>query len=101
MIRIIITHRTKDKEETKKLVKVIELVHAEARKQPGFIRGDTLIDVTDPCQVMVLSSWQTIEDSNAWDESPALKSLTPLIEEHLIKQSTTVKLNENVIWKYS
>jgi heme-degrading monooxygenase HmoA len=100
VIRIIITHRTKDKEETRKLVQVIQLIHAEARKQPGFIRGDTLVDVSDPTQVMVLSSWQTIEDSNAWDASETLKSLIPLLEEHLIKETTAVKLNENVIWKY-
>jgi heme-degrading monooxygenase HmoA len=100
MIRDIIEHKTKDKEATQKLVKVIEKVHAEARKFPGFIRGDTLLDVTDPCHVVVLSSWEKLEDSKAWDESPILKSLTPSIEELLAEQRTILITKENVVWKY-
>ena len=55
MIRVILEHKTKDKEKTRKLVKGIKLVRAEARKQHGFIYGDTLVDVNDPCHVFAAS----------------------------------------------
>ena len=100
MIRDIIEHRTKDKEATRKLVKVIENIHSEARKFPGYVRGDTFLDVLNPCHVVVLSSWQTLEDSKAWYESRVSQSFTPLVEEHLAEQRTTLETKENVVWKY-
>jgi heme-degrading monooxygenase HmoA len=99
MIRVVIEHKTKDKEETRKLVKIIQLVHAKARKQHGYIRGSTLVNVADPRHVVVLSSWQTVEDSKAWDESKELKSLNALIEEHLVEPRTAGIMTDNVIWK--
>ena len=99
MIRVIIEHKAKDKEATRRLVKVIEKVHSEARKFPGYIRSGTLVNVADPCQVVVLSSWKTLEYSKAWDESQVLKSLTPLIEEHLAEQRNAAIVTGDVIWK--
>jgi heme-degrading monooxygenase HmoA len=100
MTRDIIEHRTKDKEATRELIKVIEKIHSEARKFPGYISGDTFIDVLNPCHVVVLSSWQTLEDSKAWYESQVSKSFAPLIEKHLAEQRTTLETKENVIWKF-
>jgi quinol monooxygenase YgiN len=100
MIRDIIEHRTKDKEATKELVKVIEKIHSEARKFPGYIRGDTFIDVLNPCHIIVISSWQSPAESKAWYESPVSKSFGPLIENHLAEQRTTLETKENVIWKF-
>jgi heme-degrading monooxygenase HmoA len=99
MIRVIIEHKTKDKEATRKLVKVIEQVHAEASKQPGFYRANTLVNIANPCQVVVLSSWRSLEDSKAWDESKINKTLSPLIEEQLAEQRTSVIMTENALWK--
>jgi heme-degrading monooxygenase HmoA len=101
MIREVIEHKTKDKEATRKLVKVIEKFDAEARKQPGFVQGDRFLDVTDPCHVVVIALWKTLEELKAWNESKAYKSLTPLLEEHLIERHTTIKMIENVVCKYS
>jgi len=101
MIREVIEHKTKDKEATKKLVKVIEKVIAEARKQPGFVHGNIFLDVTDPCHVVVLALWKTEEEVKAWNESKTLKALAPLIEEHLSERHTTIKMTENVVCKYS
>ena len=101
MIGIVIEHRAKDKEESKKLIGVIDLVHAAERKQPGSISSETMIDVTDLCHVVVMSSWKTLEDLNAWERSEVLRSFTPLLEKHLNGQRTTVKMTENVVWKYS
>jgi heme-degrading monooxygenase HmoA len=99
MIRVVLEHRTKDEESTKKLVEGIKIVRAEARKHPGFITGDTLVNAADPCHVVVISSWQTLEDWKTWDESQIRKSMLPLIEDHLVEAYTAVTMAENVIWK--
>jgi heme oxygenase (mycobilin-producing) len=99
MIRVVLEHRTKDEENARQLIEGIKAVRAEARKQHGFIMGDTLVDVIDPCHVVVLSSWQTLEDWKAWDESRIRKSMLPLIEDHLVEAYTENTMTDNVIWK--
>ncbi len=99
MIRVVLEHRTKDKENTKKLIKGINTIRIEARKHHGFITGDTLVDTVEPCHVVVISSWQTLEDWKSWDQSPIRKSMLPLIEDHLIEAYTENTMTENVIWK--
>jgi heme oxygenase (mycobilin-producing) len=99
MIRVVLEHRTKDEENTRQLVEGIKKVRAEARKQHGFIAGDTLVNVVDPCHVVVISSWQTLADWKAWDESAIRKSMLPLIEDHLIEAFTENTMTDNVVWK--
>jgi heme-degrading monooxygenase HmoA len=99
MIRVVLEHRTKDKESTRKLIKSIKSVRAEARKQHGFITGDTLVDADDPRHVVVISSWQRQEDWNTWDKSPIRISMLGLIEDQLSEPYTEVTMVNNVIWK--
>ena len=40
-----------------------------ASKEPGFISGETLRSISDPENYIVISTWQSIEDWNAWLES--------------------------------
>ena len=46
-------------------------VRSQALKQPGYISGETLVNHYDPCNIMVISTWQTIEDWIRWQESDA------------------------------
>ena len=41
----------------------------DAMKQPGYISGETWINHYDPCQITVVSTWQTVEDWIQWEES--------------------------------
>ena len=99
MIRVVLEHRSKGKESTKKLIKAINKVRADARRQKGFITGDTLVNVADPGHVVVISSWQTLEDWKAWDSSVLRKSTLHLIEENLIQAYTENTMTDNVVWK--
>jgi heme oxygenase (mycobilin-producing) len=99
MIRVVLEHRTKGEDSTRKLVEAINRVREDARQQKGFIAGDTLVNVADPCHVVVISSWQTIEDWNAWDSSKVRKSTLPLIEENIIEAYTENTMTSNVVWK--
>jgi len=99
MHRTVLEHRTKDEANARQLIEGIRKVRAEARKQHGFISGDTLVDVDDPRHVVVISSWQTLEDWKVWDSSSIRKSMLPLIEDHLIEAYTENTMTNNVVWK--
>ena len=40
----------------------------EAINKPGYISGETLRDVDDPNHYIVISSWQSQQDCDAWPD---------------------------------
>ena len=69
MIRLILEHQAKDEENAARLLETIHEIRDEALKQPGYITGETLVNTEDPCNIIVISSWQSIEHWRAWHES--------------------------------
>ena len=57
------------KGKTLEAVELLKEVRSHALKQPGYISGETLIDHYDPCNITVVSTWQTIDDWIRWQES--------------------------------
>lgn len=57
----------------------------QAMRIPGYISGETLRDVDDPQRNVVISTWRSIEDWEAWKSSEArnsvLQSLKPMLVE--------------------
>jgi heme oxygenase (mycobilin-producing) len=45
-------------------------LRALAGAQPGYISGETLVNVQDHDDVMVLSTWNTIEQWTTWKSDP-------------------------------
>ncbi|MEJ2640097.1 MAG: antibiotic biosynthesis monooxygenase [Desulfosarcinaceae bacterium] len=48
---------------------VLKQFRSAALDQPGYISGETLIGHYDPRSVVVVSTWQTVEDWIRWQES--------------------------------
>ncbi len=67
MVRVVIEHKVKDLKDVEKFIEVIREVRNEAMKQKGFITGETLVNTADPRNVLVLSTWESIDDWKAWD----------------------------------
>jgi heme-degrading monooxygenase HmoA len=67
-VRIFIKRYVK-KGKTQEAVELLKDVRSNALKQPGYISGETLINHYDPCNIMVVSTWQTIDDWIRWEES--------------------------------
>ena len=66
---------------------VLELIAAmrrEAQAQPGYIGGETLDALPHSREVLVLSTWQSIEHWNQWFEHPARLRLQKQMNGHLI-----------------
>jgi heme-degrading monooxygenase HmoA len=101
MIRAVLEHRTRNAEDTKKLIEVIRETRAVARKQNGFIQGETLVDVDDPCHVLVNSTWRSADDWKAWDESKTRMEMKWMIEDLLAEPFTTSIQSAKVIWQES
>jgi heme-degrading monooxygenase HmoA len=99
MVKVVLEHRTKSRENTKTLVKLIKHIRAQARQQHGFITGETLVDTEDPCHVIVISTWQTQEDWKAWDASDTRAATRPHIEELLVEPFNAVILPVPVVWR--
>jgi len=57
------------KGKTQEAVELLKDVRSQALKQPGYISGETLINHYDPCNITVISTWQTIDDWIRWEES--------------------------------
>jgi antibiotic biosynthesis monooxygenase (ABM) superfamily enzyme len=64
-VKIIIARKvTKDKEA--KLLPLLIQMRALATAQPGYISGETLRNVENSEDYLVISTWQSVENWNAW-----------------------------------
>jgi heme-degrading monooxygenase HmoA len=41
----------------------------DAMSRSGYISGETWVNHYDPCQITVVSTWQTVDDWIQWEES--------------------------------
>lgn len=91
MIRVIVQHQTKSKEDSEKLIDIIHDLRMEAMQQPGYITGETLINSEDYRNVLVISTWNKEEQWKAWDISEKRLSLTKPVKP-LLEQPYTVTI---------
>lgn len=90
MIRVIVNHATKSKEDAERLMNVIVLLRAEAMKQAGYVTGETLINNDNPTNVLVISTWNSVETWNAWDASETRTRITREMMLPLLKEPYTI-----------
>jgi heme-degrading monooxygenase HmoA len=67
-IKIIIRRRVPKDKEAKLLPLLVEL-RSKATTQPGYISGETLRNVNDPQDFIVISTWQSLEAWKTWEAS--------------------------------
>jgi heme oxygenase (mycobilin-producing) len=91
MVRVVVEHLAKSREDAEKVVNIILQLRNEAIKQNGYITGETLIDLDQPRNVLVISTWDKAESWQAWDKSELRTSLTrPIFS--LLEKPYSVKL---------
>lgn len=69
VVKIIIKRRV-SKEIEPELRALMIKVRNSAINQPGYISGETLKNLEDPEETLVISTWQTLEHWNKWFKSP-------------------------------
>jgi heme-degrading monooxygenase HmoA len=67
-IKIIIRRRVPKEKESELLPLLVEM-RSRATAQPGYISGETLRNVGDPEDYVVISTWQSEEVWKAWASS--------------------------------
>ena len=59
---------------------LITQLRAAAARQPGYISGETLMSVADPDRYLVISTWQALEDWEAWLKSDERRKIQKKID---------------------
>ena len=85
MIRIMVERHLKaDKRD--ELLPLLRELRTAAIHQPGYVTGETLANVEYPSNVMVLSTWHSMEDWKAWEKSEQRIDLYARIEALLVEK---------------
>ena len=95
-VKVIIKRRVKQGHQAKELVPLILQMRSLANNQPGYISGETLCDLENPGDCMVISRWETEGDWKRWRDSKErakiderIKSLTGEITKYNTYTSMT------------
>ena len=79
-IDVMIKRKVKPGHAAKQLVPLILRMRAMALDQPGYISGETLCNVDNPEECIVISRWQSIDDWNRWAKSHRRADIESKIE---------------------
>ena len=99
MIRVMIEHKVKDANNTEPAIEAIRQLREEALKQPGYLTGETLVNTEDPCNVLVISNWRSVEDWHNWDVSEVRSKFTKERINPLLAEPYTVRSFEQLLSK--
>ena len=83
MIKVIMERQLKPGEE---LYTLLQELRATAMRQPGYITGETLVSLEDRANIVVISTWQTLEHWRAWEASASRARLYEQIQPLLVEK---------------
>ncbi len=78
MIRAMIEWRSKAGKEDS-LEGLLKDLRSKAMRQPGYISGETLVEIDDPSTYIVISTWTRLEAWKAWESSQERHEIVRLI----------------------
>jgi len=83
-VKVLIKRRFKEG-KAKEVFALLNKFRAEAMVQTGYITGESLISMDDPRKILVISTWQSMENWLDWKENPERKAneakLQPYLED--------------------
>jgi heme-degrading monooxygenase HmoA len=82
-------------DKPEELLPLLAALRATARKQPGFISGETLRSLDDPEYFLVISVWETADDWNKWMQNKKRRDLQGKVDS-LIGEKTFYDMFETV-----
>jgi heme-degrading monooxygenase HmoA len=85
-VKIIIKRRVPKEKESKLLPLLIEM-RSRATAQPGYISGETLRNVRDPEEYVVISTWQFEDVWKVWESSKEREEIQEKIDALLGKKT--------------
>jgi heme-degrading monooxygenase HmoA len=88
-IKVIITRKVARGKERDLLPLLMEL-RAKAMEQKGYISGETLKGISDPDEFMVISTWNSLENWDAWNDNADRIEIQEKIDA-ILEQKTVAK----------
>jgi len=82
LVRVLIERHFKKEREAEGIEKILEM-RRSATTHPGCVSGETLIDTKDPCTIIIVSTWHSLDDWSKWEASEEHQSLAVSIEPRL------------------
>jgi heme-degrading monooxygenase HmoA len=83
-VKVLIKRRFKEG-KAKEVITLLNELRSGAMAQTGYITGESLINIDDPQKVLVISTWQSIDNWLKWSENSSRKAnesrLEPYLEE--------------------
>jgi len=79
LAKILIERQFKPGNE-KEILSLLNQLRALAMNQPGYISGLTMRSPDDPENMMVIGTWQTLDNWHLWRENTARKNLEAMLE---------------------
>jgi quinol monooxygenase YgiN len=83
VIKVIIERQLKKGEDISPLLRELR---ATAVHQPGYVTGETLVGTEDRSDIVVLSTWQNMEQWRTWEASPSRAKLYEQIKPMLVEK---------------
>lgn len=80
MVAKIIIKRRFKKGDTHQIVVLLNEIRKGAMGQPGYISGETWIRSDDPNSMVVIATWQSIDDWYNWKDSDSRKKFEAMLE---------------------
>jgi len=74
MVKVLLERTIKGK-NVGEVVRLLRQMRIKAMQQPGYISGETLHEADDPNLYLVISTWESMEQWQAWHQSPERQKL--------------------------
>ena len=81
-VKIFIKRRV-PQDKAKAMIPLFRQMRASAATQPGYITGETLRNMDNPDEFIVISTWQSSEDWNKWLQSDERNEVQSKIDDLL------------------
>lgn len=82
-------------EKPEKIFPLLSALRSQAMQQPGYINSITLKNIAKSSEYMVISTWDTADDWNAWYQSKERRDLQGRVDS-LIGERTHYSIYEDV-----
>ncbi|MFZ5570020.1 MAG: antibiotic biosynthesis monooxygenase family protein [Thermodesulfobacteriota bacterium] len=79
MLSKILIKRRFNKGNTREIVALLNEIRYKAMEQPGYISGITLSSREDPQSMLVIGTWQNMEDWLNWKDNQTRKDLESML----------------------
>lgn len=84
MIKVIIERQV---EKGKDITPLLLKLRAAAMQYPGYVSGESLLSTEDSDNIVVISTWQMLEDWRAWENTQIRAKLDQQIETFLVEKA--------------